>query len=64
MKRASSLKITASEAYEGQKYWGSEYHLAFRPWQGVGCGKGVVLPPTQSMKKILLVYNLYGNNTV
>ena len=40
---------------------GAEYHLAVKPRQGGGCGKRDVLPPTQSMKKILLVY---GNNTV
>ena len=33
------------EAYEGQKYWGAEYHMAVRPRQGGGCGKGDVLPP-------------------
>ena len=43
---------------------GAEYHVAVRPQQDGGCGKGDVLPPTQSTKKILLVYNLYGNNTV
>ena len=43
---------------------GAEYHLAVRLRQGGGCGKRDVLPPTQSMKKILLVYNLHGNNTV
>ena len=36
--------------------WGAEYHVAVRPRQGGGCGKGDVLPPTQSTKKILLAY--------
>ena len=35
---------------------GAEYHVAVRPRQGGGCGKGDVLPPTQSTKKILLAY--------
>ena len=35
---------------------GTEYHVAVRPWQGGGCGKGDVLSPTQSTRKILLVY--------
>ena len=51
--------ILLAEAYEGQKYWGgggAEYHVAVRPRQGGGCGKGDVLPPTQSTKKILLAY--------
>ena len=35
---------------------GAEYHVAVRSWQGGGCGKGDMFPPTQSTKKILLVY--------
>ena len=51
-------KVIKTEAYEGQKYWGggAEYHVAVRSRQGGGCGKGDVLPPTQSTKKILLAY--------
>ena len=33
---------------------GAEYHVAVRPRQGRGCGKGDVLPSTKSTKKILL----------
>ena len=52
---------TPSEAYNDQKYWGggAEYHLAVRPRQGGGCGKGDELPPMQSTKIIFLAYTLY-----
>ena len=38
--------------------------MAVRPRQGGGCGKGDVLPPTQSMKKILLAYNRGGRKMI
>ena len=38
---------------------GAEYHVAVRPRQGGGCGKGDVLPFTQSTKKILIKWKQY-----
>ena len=37
---------------------GAEYHVAVRPQQGGGCGKGDVLPPTQSTRKFCIIHKM------